>query len=93
MRHRLPGGEPAGSYPSPWLRLLILCTALLGINYIVWRWVASVNWSAWWIAVPLVIAETYSVIDSLLFSLTMWRLLRRNPPPPPPPPKVPRSMS
>lgn len=83
MRHRLPE-EPAGSYPSPWLRLLILCTALLGINYILWRWVASVNWSAWWIAVPLVIAETYSVIDSLLFGLTMWRLLRRNPPPPPP---------
>ncbi|HEY9263214.1 MAG TPA: glycosyltransferase [Mycobacterium sp.] len=83
MRHRLPE-EPTGSYPSPWLRLLILCTALLGINYILWRWFASLNWSAWWIAVPLVIAETYSVIDSLLFGLTMWRLLRRNPPPPPP---------
>lgn len=76
--------EPVGTYPSPWMRLLILGTALLGINYIVWRWVASLNWSAWWIAVPLVIAETYSVIDSLLFGLTMWRLLRRNPPPPPP---------
>lgn len=32
----------------------------------------------------VVLAETYSVIDSLLFALTMWRLLRRNPPPPPP---------
>jgi cellulose synthase (UDP-forming) len=47
-------------YPSPWLRLLIVCTALLGVNYIVWRWLASINWSAWWISVPLVIAETYS---------------------------------
>lgn len=73
-----------GRYPSPWLRLLILATALLGINYITWRWMASINWSAWWIAVPLVIAETYSVIDSLLFGLTMWRMLRRDPPPPPP---------
>ncbi|BBZ63006.1 glycosyltransferase family 2 protein [Mycolicibacterium monacense] len=83
MRHQLPEISP-GKYPSPWLRLLILCTALLGINYIVWRWFGSINWAAWWIAVPLVIAETYSVIDSLLFAMTMWKMLRRNPPPPPP---------
>ena len=83
MRHQLPP-ESLGKYPSPWMRLLILCTALLGINYIVWRWLASINWEAWWIAVPLVVAETYSVIDSLLFGLTMWKTLRRNPPPPPP---------
>ena len=70
--------------PSIWLRLLILSSAALGINYVVWRWLFSVNWSAWWIAVPLVIAETYSLIDSLLFGLTMWRLKRRPPPPPPP---------
>ncbi|WP_099025526.1 glycosyltransferase [Mycolicibacterium palauense] len=83
MRHRLPESS-RGSYPSPWMRMLILVTALLGINYIAWRWLASINWTAWWIAVPLVIAETYSVIDSLLFGFTMWRLLRRSPPPPPP---------
>lgn len=67
-----------------WLRLLISCTAILGINYIVWRWLESINWGAWWIAVPLVVAETYSVIDSLLFGMTMWKRLRRNPAPPPP---------
>ncbi|OFJ51913.1 glycosyltransferase [Mycolicibacterium grossiae] len=66
------------------MRLLIIATTLCGLNYIVWRWFASVNWSAWWIAVPLVIAETYSLIDSQLFALTMWRMLRRSPPPPPP---------
>jgi cellulose synthase (UDP-forming) len=73
-----------GTYPSIWLRLLILAVGLLGINYIVWRWLASVNWQVWWIAVPLVVAETYSVIDSMLFQVTMWRLLRRPDPPPPP---------
>lgn len=83
MTHRLPDAS-VGRFPAAWMRLLILCTGLLGINYITWRWMASLNWSAWWIAVPLVLAETYSVIDSLLFALTMWRLLRRNPPPPPP---------
>ena len=34
-----------------------------------WRWVYSVNWQAWPIAVPLVLAETYSLTDSLLFGL------------------------
>ncbi|MCK0177301.1 glycosyltransferase [Mycolicibacterium sp. F2034L] len=83
MNREVP--EPtADEYPSPWLRLLILCTALLGLNYILWRWVASINWSAWWIAVPLVIAETYSVIDSLLFGLTMWKVRRRRGGAPPP---------
>jgi cellulose synthase (UDP-forming) len=66
------------------LRLLVLVTATLGINYVVWRWLFSLNWDAWWIAVPLVIAETYSLIDSLLFGLTMWRVRRRGEPDPPP---------
>lgn len=66
------------------LRLLVLVTAMLGINYVVWRWLFSLNWDAWWIAVPLVIAETYSLIDSLLFGLTMWRIKRRGEPDAPP---------
>ena len=74
----------ARTAPSPWLRLLIVVAAVLGLNYIVWRWLASVNWEAWWIAVPLVVAETYSLIDSLLFGLTMWKLQHRPEPPPPP---------
>lgn len=67
--------------PSPLLRVLIVLTAIVGLNYIVWRWLFSVNWDAWWIAVPLVLAETYSLVDSLLFAVTMWRLRRRREPP------------
>ena len=65
-------------------RTIVVLTTLLGLNYIVWRWTSSVHWSAWWIAVPLVVAETYSLIDSLLFGLTMWRLRERGEPPPAP---------
>ena len=65
------------------IRIIVLATSILGVNYVVWRWLASVNWDAWWIGVPLVLAETYSLVDSLLFGLTMWRLRERPDPPPP----------
>lgn len=64
------------------IRVVVLLTAALGVNYVVWRWLFSVHWSAWWIAVPLIVAETYSLIDSLLFGLGMWRLKDRGEPPP-----------
>jgi len=67
-----------------WTRLLVVLTAILGVNYVAWRWLASLNWEAWWIAVPLVIAETYSLIDVILFGLTVWKLKIRKPPPPAP---------
>ena len=67
-----------------WIRVIVTLTTLLGLNYVVWRWLFSINWDYWWIGVPLVVAETYSLIDSLLFGLTMWRLRERGEPPTPP---------
>ncbi|GAA4682976.1 glycosyltransferase [Pseudonocardia yuanmonensis] len=57
----------------------------LGLNYVVWRWFESVNWNVWWIAVPLILAETYSLVDAFLFGITMWRIKERGEPPPPDP--------
>src|SRR5262249_48274888 len=45
---------------------------------------ASVNWESWFIAVPLLLAETYSFIDTMLFGLAMWRRRIRTVPPPAP---------
>ncbi|WP_142064715.1 glycosyltransferase [Pseudarthrobacter sp. B4EP4b] len=68
-----------------WTRLVVVLTIVTGANYIAWRWAASLNWEAWWIALPLVIAETYSLIDVMLFGMTVWRLkIRKGAPPPPP---------
>ncbi|WP_107764681.1 glycosyltransferase family 2 protein [Nocardioides terrigena] len=67
------------------VRIVALLTAILGVNYVAWRWLFSVNWDAWWIAVPLVLAETYSLIDSLLFGMTVWKLKGRGEPPVPEP--------
>ncbi|WP_241987762.1 glycosyltransferase [Cryobacterium sp. TMT1-66-1] len=59
------------------VRVAVLVTVALGANYILWRWFFSLNWDAWWIAVALVLAETYSLIDVALFGLTMWRARER----------------
>ncbi|MHA7197651.1 glycosyltransferase family 2 protein [Arthrobacter alkaliphilus] len=67
------------------VRLLVILTLVTGVNYILWRWLASLNWDAWWIAVPLVAAETYSLIDVLLFGMTVWRIKHRTPPAAAPP--------
>lgn len=67
------------------LRVAAFLTVALGLNYVLWRWAASVNWDAWWIAVPLVVAETYSFVDVAFFGMTMWRAQPRPTPPPPPP--------
>ncbi len=67
------------------IRLLILATLTFGTIYVSWRWMFSVNWANWWIAVPLIVAETYSLIDAYLFGLTMWRFRERGDAPPPPP--------
>ncbi len=81
QRHR---GDAQFTGRTLLIRSIVLVTAVLGLNYIVWRWLFSINWDAWWIAIPLVLAETYSLIDSLLFGFTVWRLRRREPPEAPP---------
>ena len=65
------------------IRFVVILTSVLAINYVGWRWLFSLNWDAWWIAVPLVVAETFSLIDVLLFGMTMWRASSRPTPPPP----------
>ncbi|GAA1736675.1 glycosyltransferase [Microbacterium paludicola] len=56
------------------IRICAVLSLLAGTVYIVWRWGWSMNLAHWWIAVPLVIAETYALIDGLLFAVTIWRM-------------------
>ncbi|WIB16210.1 glycosyltransferase [Curtobacterium sp. MCPF17_050] len=81
-RRRLEVGTPRRRLLA--VRTVAVLAAVSGINYIAWRWVASVNWHSWWIAVPLILAETYSVIDSVLFAFGAWKLRERGEPPTPP---------
>ncbi|MCD7102109.1 glycosyltransferase family 2 protein [Pseudoclavibacter sp. 13-3] len=58
-------------------RLIAILVAGFGMSYIVWRWSETIAWSAAWLAVPLVVAETYYLAESLLYALTMWNARRR----------------
>jgi cellulose synthase (UDP-forming) len=74
------GGNGTQATRLALLRVVVVVTVVLGVNYIAWRWLFSLNWNAWWIAVPLVLAETYSLIDVSLFGLTVWRSRTRRAP-------------
>jgi cellulose synthase (UDP-forming) len=63
-------------------RFLALLVVALGGSYMVWRWTSTIAWSAWWIAIPLVLAETYSLGESVLYGITMWNARRRPAPSP-----------
>lgn len=63
-------------------RIIALADLALGFYYIVWRYTASLNMRALWFAVPLVLAETYSFVDTVLFIFMMWKPPRRATPPP-----------
>lgn len=64
-------------------RAVSLVACGLGLNYIVWRYAASLNLNALWFSVPMVIAETYGIVDMMLFALMSWRPARRESLPPP----------
>lgn len=65
------------------IRLLSLLVVGLGLWYVSWRWTTTLNMRAWWISIPLAAAESYALIDGILFGITMWRSRRRPLPPPP----------
>lgn len=65
-------------------RILALANIILGLYYFSFRYTSSLNVAALWIAVPLLLAETYSFIDTLLFIFMMWRPKLRSSPAPPP---------
>ncbi len=65
------------------IRVLVVLTVIAGVNYLGWRLIVSLNWDAAWIAIPLVLAELYSLIDVTLFGMTMWHARLRPAPAPP----------
>ncbi len=63
-------------------RVMAAVTLFLGFNYIIWRYMFSLNWKALWFAIPLLAAETYSFINTVLFVFMLWKPASRPYPPP-----------
>jgi len=63
-------------------RIIGIIAVACGLNYIIWRYVASLNMKALWFAIPMVIAETYGIIDMILFVVMSWKQTVREPLPP-----------
>ena len=53
--------------------MLAVLSLLLGARDIFWRWTGSMNWDAWWFALPLVVAESCAYFGLILFTLNLWR--------------------
>ncbi len=51
--------------------LLAVTAAVSTVDYVSWRFVAT-NWYGWWIAVPLLLAETLGALHGLGFQFTVW---------------------
>jgi cellulose synthase (UDP-forming) len=64
------------------IRTFTFLSLAFGLRYLQWRWMNSLNMAQWWISVPLVVAETYTMIDGLLFGMTVWRSGHRRRPAP-----------
>ncbi|MCA1725728.1 MAG: hypothetical protein LC748_16070, partial [Thermomicrobia bacterium] len=52
------------------LRIAISINLLLGFNYLIWRYLFSINIHALWFAIPMICAETYSIFGNLLFCIS-----------------------
>ena len=82
--------QPPAPLPFPAWRqsvwqVLASANMVFGGWYISWRWQASINWDAWYVSLPLIIAETGSYIGLLLFTFNLWR---QEDTPQSPPPRV-----
>ena len=58
-------------------RYLAEINLILGAWYLQWRIGHSVNFNALWLAVPLLLAEIYSYIGGVMFTIGLWRPLVR----------------
>jgi cellulose synthase (UDP-forming) len=58
-------------------RFMAEINLILGAWYLQWRIGHSINVSALWLAVPLLLAEIYSYVGGAMFTIGLWRPLER----------------
>jgi cellulose synthase (UDP-forming) len=74
---------PSGSARPPlapatwWGRPVVLLGLAAGVAYLVWRWGWTLDGASPWIALPLVVAETYALVTLTLLVFSAWRRTER----------------
>lgn len=58
-------------------RYLAEINLILGAWYLYWRFNHSINFDALWLSVPLLLAEVYSFLGGVMFTIGLWRPLAR----------------
>jgi len=59
--------------------------AVVGVDYVAWRFAVTLNPDALWLSVPVWLAELYGLLSSILFFFIVWGPIRRREPPMPSP--------
>lgn len=54
-------------------RYLMIINLIFGGWYLQWRITNSINFSVWWISIPLLLAEIYSYFGGVMFLVGLWR--------------------
>ncbi|HWC29921.1 MAG TPA: hypothetical protein VG845_07560, partial [Dehalococcoidia bacterium] len=69
-----PSGRPKPeSHARLWrIHAFAVVTLIFGFVYITWRFADTINLNVWYIALPLIIAETHNVVGLFLFTLALW---------------------
>lgn len=57
--------------------LVTIAALLAGLGYLTWRWGFTIAGADLWLAIPLLVAETYGLVMLLLLTFSCWRLAAR----------------
>jgi cellulose synthase/poly-beta-1,6-N-acetylglucosamine synthase-like glycosyltransferase len=76
-----PGGRPKPESRAGLARIhiLVVIAFVIGLAYLIWRWLFTIDLNYWWVAVPLIVAETHNILGLGLFTLALWDIDRLPP--------------
>ncbi len=70
----LPGLFEESSFLRFRTIVVSLVAATVGLGYLIWRTLDTVNLSVWWISLPLLLVEFQAFVSLLLFTFSLWNV-------------------
>ena len=64
--------EPESAGRKLWIRGFSVIAVLVTYAYLIWRFSSTIDLGVWWVALPLVLAETHNAIGLTLYTLGLW---------------------